>query len=102
MCTDAGWEKQIQMVIGDYSYDKYSACVDNLPRDAKSRYQQKLQYNNGTMTLPDPYNLRDNWSDSPATLPDLTFGDIFVYLIDTPSMFTKETMKAYKSLDAYQ
>ena len=49
-----------------------------------------------------PYSLSTDWRDSPSTWPDLTFGDIFIYLIDTPSMYTKETMKAYKSLDAYQ
>jgi hypothetical protein len=34
--------------------------------------------------------------------PDLTFGDIYLYLIDTPSIYTKESMKAYKSLEAYR
>lgn len=41
------------------------------------------------------------WEDNPSKWPQLEFGQIFVYLIDTPGPFTKEKLRAYKSLDAY-
>ncbi|CAG2215690.1 unnamed protein product [Mytilus edulis] len=79
----------------------YSSYVNSLTPDAKQRYQTKLLYAYGTKSLPDPYVLTDKWSTNPCTWPDLTFGDIYVYLIDTPSIYTKDSMKAYKSLEAY-
>lgn len=80
----------------------YSSYVNSLTPDAKQRYQTKLLYAYGTKSLPDPYVLTDKWSTNPCTWPDLTFGDIYVYLIDTPSIYTKDSMKAYKSLEAYK
>ncbi|XP_048734036.1 uncharacterized protein LOC125650107 isoform X2 [Ostrea edulis] len=82
--------------------DILSTYANSLSEEAKRRYTVKLLYNRGTCSLPDPYHLTENWSRSPDTWPDLTFGDIYLYLIDTPSLFTKESMKAYKSLDAYK
>lgn len=38
---------------------------------------------------------------SPQTVPDVHYPDIYNYLIDTPSVYTKGDLKAYKSLDAY-
>ncbi|XP_041354900.1 uncharacterized protein LOC121372566 isoform X1 [Gigantopelta aegis] len=31
-----------------------------------------------------------------------SFGDVYLYLIDTPSIYNKDSMKAYKSLEAYK
>lgn len=33
--------------------------------------------------------------------PDLTYGDIYEYLIESPGQYTKESLKAYKSFEAY-
>lgn len=69
---------------------------------ARKRYIEKLMYSKGTKSLPDPFALSDGWSDSPHGWPDITFGDIYVYLIHTPGSYTKEELKAYKSLEAYR
>lgn len=64
-------------------------------------YEKKLTLKNGTL-LSDPYGLQNNeWSDDVKKLPDVTYFDIVNYLIDTPSEFTKDKLKAYKSLEAY-
>jgi len=34
--------------------------------------------------------------------PELSFADIFVYLINFPSDYTKQSLKAYKSLESYK
>jgi hypothetical protein len=81
-------------VLSDY--------VERLPSEAKKRYEEKLKYASGSGCLPDPYAIADGWVDDPSTWPDLQFGDIYCYLIDTPGMFTKESLKAYKSLEAYR
>ena len=41
------------------------------------------------------------WLDDPSKWPEIQFGDIYTYLIDTPGIFTKENLRAYKSLEAY-
>ena len=52
--------------------------------------------------IPDPYSIADDLQvDNPAKWPNLEFGDIYVYLINTKGMYTKESLKAYKSLEAY-
>ena len=43
----------------------------------------------------DPYAL-ENWLNDIFLFPD-----IYTYLVETPNGFTKESMKAYKSLQAY-
>lgn len=82
--------------------DNISAYVNSLSFDAKQRYTTKLLFGAGTKSLPDPYFLTEKWSSDPNTWPDLTFGDIYLYLIDTPSIYNKDSMKAYKSLEAYK
>ena len=51
--------------------------------------------------LPDPYILEKDWEDDVKLLPDLEWPDIYHYLINTPSEFTEGSLKAYKSLEAY-
>ena len=53
-------------------------------------------------TLPDPYGIAgDSWLDDVTKWPSLEFGDVYSYLIDTNGPFTKEKLKAYKSIKAY-
>ena len=43
----------------------------------------------------------NDWSDDILALPSISWRDVTTYLIDTPSKFTNESLKAYKSLEAY-
>ncbi len=80
-----------------------SKYFDELDNIAKHRYCQKLRFPPESNTiLPDPYGVLDGWSDNVALWPDVSFGDIYTYLIDSCGKYTKEGLKAYKSLDAYQ
>ena len=81
------------------SMSLYYKSLDSV---AKQRYNEKLTFSEGAESLPDPYALLHGWSESPSDWLDITFGDIFVYLIHTPGSFTSEELKAYKSLDAYE
>ena len=51
--------------------------------------------------LPDPINVKKEWSDDIVLLPDLTWPDIVNYLINTPSEYTRDKIRAYKSIEAY-
>ena len=42
------------------------------------------------------------WFDDVSNWPAVEFGQIYVFLIDSPGSYTRETMKAYSSLEAYQ
>ena len=77
-----------------------SPYVRGLDKVARGRYKEKLAYNEGICQLPDPYALT-GWTDEMKNWPDLSFGDIYIYVIETPSIYDKKSMKAYKSLDAY-
>jgi hypothetical protein len=82
--------------------DGISAYFQDLLPVAKLRYTEKLQYDRRTRDLPDPYALQGGWCDDPSLWPDLTFGDVYTYLIDTPGIYTRSALKAHKSLLAYQ
>ena len=82
-------------------FSSSSEYVRLLSGDAKQRYISKLRYSGGNKQLPDPYGLVDGWSEDPKHWPDVTFGDVYAYLIEIPGPFTRESMKAYKSLEAY-
>ena len=63
--------------------------------DARKRYKSKLTFYNTLNQLPDPYWLKNGRGDSPTLWPEVKYGDIYTYLIDTLGLFTKESMKAY-------
>ena len=49
-----------------------------------------------------PYQFpSDSWKNDPTKWPDLDFPDIYVYLIEAPGVFTRESMKNRKSLEAH-
>ena len=79
---------------------KKSKYYDDLEESDKTRYVQKLTLNNNEI-LPDPYAISEGWSNDVSRLPDVAYPDIYNYLIETPSDFTKDKLKAYKSLEAY-
>ena len=50
----------------------------------------------------DPYKLPDDqWVDDLSRWPPVDYPDLYTYLIETPGELTKEKLKAFKSLEAY-
>ena len=77
-----------------------SSYFSSLNYNAKKRYLEKLKKDG--FNLEDPFSIKDDqWSEDLSQWPELEFGDIYGYLIDTEGTHTKEKLKAYKSLDAY-
>ena len=84
-----------------WSDSNNSSYFLSLDDSGRKSYKHKLTFTNGS-TLPDPYVLeQDTWSGDLSKLPDITWGDVYNYLINTTSIYTKEKLKAYKSLEAY-
>ena len=77
-----------------------SEYFESLSEEDKKDYLAKLTLSTGEQ-LPDPFILHSNWSDDVSLLPHLTYPDIYHYLIEYPSQFSKESLKAYKSLESY-
>ena len=81
----------------------FSSYYYALEESAKSRYREKLALLGG---IEDPYLTKDldrgekglEWQDWPA----VEYPDIFNYLIATPSPYTMQELKAYKSLEGYR
>jgi len=44
---------------------------------------------------------KGEWISDLSLWPDISFGDIWTYLMLTPGVYTAENMKAYKSFDGY-
>ena len=83
------------------SAPSYSTYYLQLADTARERYREKLQKLGG---LADPYleKSRDGHSSVDWQLwPEVEYPDIYNFLIATPSLYTGDSLKAYKSLDAY-
>ena len=74
------------------------------------RYEYNLVLNEATTEkldkaglIDDPYVMQEqgidsvNWQDWPR----VEYPDVYNYLIQTPSLYTGESLRAYKSLDGY-
>ena len=82
----------------------FSKYYSELKGEAKSRYEQKVRM----IGLVDPYFLlENNPSRAPSSFflsvewyewPDVTYADIYNFLINTTSYCTHEQLKAYNSV----
>ena len=86
------------------------AYFDSLSGDERKRYYRKLQCLHGLVSnfdeevarKLDPYSLPESaWIDDVIRWPPIDFPSIYVYLIETPGEFTREKLKTFKSLEAY-
>ena len=81
---------------------KRSKYYSNLNNSAKKRYEQKLSE---LKILNDPLAMDENNFDLTTDVtkwPDISFADIFYYLINYLSQYSQGSLKAYKSLEAYK
>lgn len=69
---------------------------------SKSRYLQKLTYNE--TSLPDPLDesIRPyTFSRDAKCWPSVEFGDLYQYLVHGECVYTKEKFRNYKALESY-
>ena len=59
-----------------------SSYFESLDYGSQKRHVEKLKMRE--IEIPDPYSIADDlWVDNPAKWPNVEFGDIYIYLIDT-------------------
>ena len=72
--------------------------ISLLPADEKLQYVAKISSVNLNHS---PYEIaKTEWIDDVTLCPPVTFPNVYIYLIETPE-FIHESLKAFKSLDAY-
>ena len=76
-----------------------SYSSENLTPEAKVRYSRKLHACSLEIC---PYKLAEDWwQNDPAKWPKLEWPEVYLYLVETPGVFTREAMKNRKSLEAH-
>ena len=83
------------------SRSKRSSYYHKLPTEAKNRYDAKLH---AMQLVFDPLVIWKNYyqlTDHFEQWPNVSYADIYAYLIDHPSTYTHQQLKAYKGLDGY-
>ena len=92
-------KKSVYAVMAE-SEHPYSVYYQQLDAVAKARYREKLAM---LGLIKDPYLPSEEqtasvqWND----WPEVQYPDIFNYLIATASPYTRQELKAYKSLEGY-
>ena len=79
---------------------KTSEYSVNLSEKDLTRCREKFKLTTGEQ-LADPYTLKEKWTNDISNPPEITWRDVTEYLLDTLSSYMKESIKAYKSLEAY-
>ena len=88
-----------QQPMVDSKEKTYSTYYQELDDEAKVRYRKKLAM---LSHVDDPYIIaRQSAVTDWQQWPEVKYPDIFNYLVTTPSLYTQDQLKAYKSLDAY-
>ena len=79
-----------------------SSVFQDLNATGRKRYLEKLAFVG--KGVQDPYLHRPTAasSDEPLVFVPVEYGDVYNFLINAPSPYTKEELKAFKSLEGYQ
>ena len=51
----------------------------NLSEEDLTRYREKLKLATGGEQLPDPYNLKEKWTNDISSLPEITWRSVRVF-----------------------
>ena len=73
---------------------------NELQKEDKAKYKQKLTLTNGKL-LPDPYEIVENWKSDVKLMLDVSCGDMYNHLVNSPIEYTRDNLKAYKPLEAF-
>ena len=73
--------------------EQTSEYYSTLSSDSKARYTEKVT---GAGLKTDPYMIpNESWTEEPVSVPQVSWSDMFLYMVSTPSPYTKQEMKVY-------
>ena len=81
------------------AWDQPSSYFESLTNTDQADYKRKLTLSTSEL-LSDPFTIK-NWKCDESLLPDISWPDIYNYLIEYPSVFSKESLKAYELLEGH-
>ena len=70
-----------------------SSYFNELQKEDKAKYKCKITLTNGQL-LPDPYGNVENWKSDAKLMPDVSQGDMYNYLVNSPIEYTHDNLKA--------
>ena len=70
-----------------------SSYFSELQKEGKAKYKHKLTLTNGQL-LPDLYGTVENGKSSAKLMPDVSWGDMYNYLVNSPIEYTHDNLKA--------
>ena len=70
-----------------------SSYFSELQKEDKAKYNRKLTSTNGQL-LPDLYGTVENWKSDAKLMPDVSWGDMYNYLVNSPIEYTHDNLKA--------
>ena len=70
-----------------------SSYFNELQKEGHAKYKRKLTLTNGQL-LPDQYGIVENWKSDAKLTPDVSWGDMYNYLMTSPSEYTHDSLKA--------
>ncbi|KAL3878292.1 hypothetical protein ACJMK2_030657 [Sinanodonta woodiana] len=77
--------------------DGLSSYANGLPNEARYRYIQTLNSIKDYKGLSDLYKLKCGWMSDRSICPDLTFGDIYWYLISLQTKYVFESCSSFRA-----
>ena len=66
---------------------------NKLEKEDKAKYKRELTLTNG-QSLPDPYGIVENWKSDAKLMSDVSWGDMYNYVTNSPSEYTHNNLKA--------
>lgn len=71
--------------------ERTSEYYSTLSSNFKARYTEKVT---GAGLKTDPYVIpNESWTEEPVFVPQVSWSDMFLYMVSTPSPYTKQEMK---------
>ena len=52
--------------------------------------------------LADLYGIVETWKSDVKLMPDVSWGDMYNYLVNSPNEYTQDNLEAYNSLEAFK
>ena len=72
-----------------------SNYFNKLQKDDKAEYKLQLTLTNGHL-LPHPYGIVENWKNDVKLILDVSWGDMYNYLVNSLNEYIQNNLKAYK------